>query len=50
MLIISLVPDILLYTSNAMPGSSLAAVLALMLMHVAAFAICFTLLPRLTAE
>ena len=49
-LIISLVPDILLYTSNAMPGSSLAAVLALMLMHVAAFAICFTLLPRLTAE
>lgn len=49
-LLISLVPDILVYTSNFMPGTSLAAVLALMLMHVVAFAVCVTLLPRLTAE
>lgn len=49
-LVISLVPDILLWTSNAMPGTSLAAVLALMLMHVITWAITITLLTRLTSE
>jgi hypothetical protein len=49
-LVISLIPDILLYTSQGMPGATLPAVVTLMLMHVAAWAVCVQLFSRLTAE
>jgi hypothetical protein len=49
-LVLSLVPDILLLTSNAMPGTSLGSVAALMLMHVAAGAITIWLLTTQTSE
>lgn len=49
-LLLSLVPDILLLTSNAMPGTSLGSVVSLMLMHVAAGAITIGLLTTQTAE
>lgn len=49
-LVISLIPDVMLYTSQSMPGASLPAVVTLMLMHVAAWAICVQLFSRLTAE
>jgi len=49
-LVISLIPDVLLYTSNGMPGTSLGAVLALMVMHAVAYAITVTLFSRMTAE
>jgi hypothetical protein len=49
-LVLSLVPDILLLTSNTMPGTSLGSVAALMLMHVAAGAITIWLLTTQTTE
>jgi hypothetical protein len=49
-LVLSLLPDIGLLNSNAMPGTSLSAVLTLMLMHVAAGAITIWLLTTRTIE
>jgi hypothetical protein len=47
-LLISFVPDIGLLTSNMMPGTSALSVGVLMLMHVVAWAICVSMLARLT--
>lgn len=49
-LVISLIPDVLVYTSQSMPGASLPAVITLMIMHVVAWAICGALFTRLAAE
>jgi hypothetical protein len=49
-LLISFIPDVLVYTSQAMPGATLPAVATLMIMHVAAWAICVQLFSRLTTE
>jgi hypothetical protein len=49
-LVLSLLPDIGLLSSNAMPGTSLGSVLTLMLMHVAAGAITIWLLTTRTSE
>ena len=49
-LVLSLLPDIGLLTSNSMPGTTLAAVITLMLMHVAAGAITIWLLTTRTVE
>lgn len=49
-LVLSLLPDIGLLTSNSMPGTSLAAVITLILMHVAAGAITIWLLTTRTTE
>jgi Family of unknown function (DUF6069) len=49
-LVLSLLPDIGLLNANAMPGTSLGAVIALMLMHVAAGAITIWLLTTRTVE
>jgi hypothetical protein len=46
-LVLSFIPDVLLLTSNSMPGTSPAAVLALMAMHVVTWAISVGLLTRL---
>lgn len=47
-LVLSLLPDLMLLNANAMPGTSLGAVIALMLMHVAAGAITIWLLTTRT--
>ena len=49
-LVLSLLPDIGLLNSNAMPGTSLASVGARMLMHLAAGAITIWLLTTRTIE
>jgi hypothetical protein len=49
-LLLSLLPDIGLLNSNAMPGTSLGSVVVLMLMHLAAGAITIWLLTTRTAE
>ncbi|MDQ2997428.1 MAG: DUF6069 family protein [Chloroflexota bacterium] len=49
-LVLSLLPDIGLLNANAMPGTSLGSVIALMLMHVAAGAITIWLLTTRTVE
>jgi hypothetical protein len=49
-LALSLLPDIGLLSSNAMPGTSLGSVIALMLMHVAAAAVTIWLLTTRTIE
>ena len=49
-LLLSFVPDVLLLTSNAMPGTSLLGVLALILMHTVTCVITLTLFARLTSE
>ncbi len=49
-LVISLIPDVLLYLAPTMPGVSLPAVVALMAMHITVWAICVNLLTRLAAE
>jgi hypothetical protein len=49
-LVLSLIPDLLLLNANAMPGTTLGAVLTLMLMHVAAGAITIWLLTTRTIE
>ena len=49
-LVLSLLPDLGLLNANAMPGTSLGSVIALMLMHVAAGAIAIWLLTTRTVE
>ena len=49
-LVLSLLPDLGLLNGNAMPGTSLGSVIALMLMHVAAGAIAIWLLTTRTVE
>jgi hypothetical protein len=49
-LVLSLLPDLGLLNSNAMPGTSLGSVGALMLMHLAAGAITIWLLTTRTVE
>jgi hypothetical protein len=49
-LVLSLLPDLMLLSANAMPGTSLGSVIALMLMHVAAGAITIWLLTTQTIE
>ena len=49
-LVLSLLPDLGLLNANAMPGTSLGSVIALMLMHVAAGAITIWLLTTRTVE
>ncbi len=49
-LVLSLLPDLGLLNANAMPGTSLGSVIALMLMHVAAGAITIWLLTTQTVE
>lgn len=49
-LVISLIPDVMLYVAPTMPGVSLPAVVALMAMHITVWAICVNLFTRLAAE
>jgi hypothetical protein len=49
-LVLSLLPDLGLLNANAMPGTSLGSVIALMLMHGAAGAITIWLLTTRTVE
>ena len=44
--LVSLIPDVLLLTTDAMPGTSVAAVLALMAMHVATAAVAVPAFQR----
>jgi len=49
-LVLSLVPDIGLLTSNMMPGTSVLSVGVLMVMHIVAYAISVGMLTTLTRE
>jgi uncharacterized protein DUF6069 len=49
-LLISLVPDVLLLFSGSMPGTTTAAVLTLMVEHVASWAIAVLVLTRSAGE
>lgn len=49
-LLISLIPDVLLYISPIMPGVTLPAVATLMVMHVVTWAICVNMFTRLAVE
>jgi hypothetical protein len=49
-LLISLVPDVLLLFSGSIPGTTAAAVLALMVEHVAAWAVAVGVLTTLVKE
>jgi hypothetical protein len=46
-LIISLIPDLGLLVSNALPGTTTAGIIGLMLMHVVTAVACILLLPRI---
>ena len=48
-LLISLVPDIG-FARSSMPGASWPTAIALMIMHVMAWAICVSMLPKLSLE
>jgi hypothetical protein len=48
-LLISLLPDIG-FARSAMPGASWPTAIALMIMHVMAWAICVSMLPKLSLE
>jgi Family of unknown function (DUF6069) len=48
-LLISLLPDIG-FARSTMPGASWPTAIALMIMHVAAWAICASMLPKLSLE
>lgn len=45
-LVVSLIPDIALLFTNGMPGATIGTVGALILMHIAAWAICVGLLTK----
>jgi len=49
-LLVSLVPDVLLLFSGSMPGTTTAAVLTLMVEHVASWAIAVGVLTTLVKE
>lgn len=49
-LVLSLIPDALLYFSPIMPGITLPAIATLMVMHIVTWAICVNLLTRLAVE
>lgn len=46
-LVLSFIPDILMLSSDFMPGATMAGVMALMLMHVVTAVACIVLFPRL---